>query len=630
MADRNILRTVEAAAILLFLVQAVRVLFSVLFGVIYDAVFAGPMSMSMVTSVLLALLAFLTPLLAPRRRRGIQLTLLVTSLLVFLSRISLTLNNPDIRLYSSLLIVAGGGLYAAALLRERAVSFPRLFIAAWAGDQLFRAFGHTFDITLRDGWLPYQIVISVALAVLSVVAFYSEVSRRPPRQAEGAPQRRLGFLGGLAIGAFIFLETSLLAFPNAIARWSGVRYSVLTPSLLLITLLPLLPGVQALRRRLFTKQVSGLLLSLLTCLCLAAGYLFQGVLAGIALLLAQLLVLLALPGALLSVRRGKRERIGLNLALGLVFFLLINFAFAFAFTYAYTLEFFRGAGLPIVLVAGLLATLPAARRRPSPTEEPSAWQRRWSAAGIVGIAALVILSAVFARPPALRLKDAGPKVRVGTYNIHYGYNTSWQFKLEEMARTIEESGADIVALQEVDACRITSYGVDDALWLGRRLGMEVVYQPTVEHLTGIALLSRFPEPQADGKLLTLRLEQTAIVRAQVEVGDDILDAYGIWLGLEPEERAVQLGEALDFIGEGPVAFGGDFNSTPDSPIYRQLVDAGFTDGAADDDASPTSPSEEPRNRIDYVWIRGLRPVGAKVLDSTASDHRMLVVEALLE
>ena len=124
MTNRNTLRTVEAAAILLFFVQAVRVLFSVLFGIIYDAVFAGPMSMSMVVSVLLALLAFLTPLLAPRRRRGIQLTLLVTSLVVFLSRISLTLNNPDLRLYSSLLIVAGGGLYVVALLRERAVAFP--------------------------------------------------------------------------------------------------------------------------------------------------------------------------------------------------------------------------------------------------------------------------------------------------------------------------------------------------------------------------------------------------------------------------------------------------------------------------------------------------------------------------
>ncbi len=426
------------------------------------------------------------------------------------------------------------------------------------------------------------------------------------------------------MGAVLFLETSLLAFPNALARWSGVSYSVLTPALMLVTLLPLLPGVQALPRRLLTKRGWGWLLILLTCLCLAAGYLMQGLPAGIALLLAQLLVLLALPGALISIRQGKRERIGLSLALGLVFFLLINFAFAFAFTYAYTLELFRGAGLPVVLVAGLLATLPTARLS---LEEPPARQRRRSAVGIAGITALVILSVVLARPPALRLKEAGPNVRVGTYNIHYGYNTPWQFQLEEMARTIEESGADIVALQEVDACRLTSYGVDDALWLGRRLGMEAIYQPTVEHLTGIALLSRFPVRQVEGKLLTSRLEQTAIVRAQVEVGDDVLDAYGIWLGLKPEERAVQLNEALDFIGDGPSTFGGDFNSTPDSPTYRRLVDAGFTDGAAAFDASPTSPSETPRERIDYLWIRGLRPVDAKVLDSTASDHRMVVVEA---
>jgi len=633
MENRNILRTVEAAAVLLFFVQAVRVLFSVLFGIIYDAVFAGPMTLSMVVSVLLALLAFLTPLLAPRRRRGIQLTLLITSLLVFLSRIPLTLNNPDLRLYSSLLIVAGAGLYAAALLRERAIAFPGVIIAALAGDQLFRALGNTFDITLRDGWLPVQIIISVALAVVSGVAF-----SRPPGESQGTPERRLGLLGGLAVGAFLFLETSLLAFPNALARWSGVSYSVLTPLLLLITLLPLLPGVRGALRRLLTKPGWGLLLSLFACLCLAVGYFLQGVLAGIALLLAQLLVLLALNVALLSVRQGKRERVGLNLALGLLFFLLINFAYAFAFTYAYTLQVFRGAGLPIVLVAGFLATLPAARRRPSLGEESPVHQQRWSTAGIGAIAALVILSAVFARPPALQLK-AGPGVRVGTYNIHYGYNTPWQFQLEAMARTIEESGADIVALQEVDACRLTSYGVDDALWLGRRLGMEAIYQPTVEHLTGIALLSRFPVRQTEGKLLTSRLEQTAIVRAQVEVGDELLAAYGIWLGLEPEERAVQLSEALDFIGPSPAVLGGDFNSTPDSPIYRQLVDAGFTDGAAAFDASPTSPSAplppkvggiEGGERIDYVWIRGLRPVAAKVLDSTASDHRMVVVEAFGE
>jgi endonuclease/exonuclease/phosphatase family metal-dependent hydrolase len=249
------------------------------------------------------------------------------------------------------------------------------------------------------------------------------------------------------------------------------------------------------------------------------------------------------------------------------------------------------------------------------------------------IALLVIVCAVFAWPPTPQMKEAGPSVRVGTYNIHYGYNTDWGFYLEEMARTIEESGADIVALQEVDAGRITSYGVDDALWLARRLRMGVVYQPTVEHLTGIALLYRFPLQRAEGQLLTSRLEQTGIVHAQVTVGGEPLDAYGLWLGLEPEERAAQLTDALAFIaGEGPAVLGGDFNSTPDSPVYRRLVEAGFSDPfiAGGFEPSPTSPAESPQERIDYVWMRGLSAVDAQVLDSTASDHRMVVIEARLE
>jgi len=201
-----------------------------------------------------------------------------------------------------------------------------------------------------------------------------------------------------------------------------------------------------------------------------------------------------------------------------------------------------------------------------------------------------------------------------------------------MARTIEDSGADVVALQEVDAGRLTSYSVDNALWLSRRLGMGAFYQPTVEHLTGIAVLYRFPLQEAAGRLLTSRLEQTGIIRARLTVGGEPLDAYGIWLGLKPEERAVQLGEALDFIVAGPAVFGGDFNSKPDSPIYQRLTEAGFVDPfiAAGFEPSLTSPSEEPKERIDYVWIRGLRPVDARVLESTASDHRMVVVEASLE
>jgi hypothetical protein len=71
MKERATLRFVEATAVFLFTLQAIRVLFSVLFGVIYDAVFAGPMTPMVIGIHLLLLLAFLSPLFAPRR--GVRL-----------------------------------------------------------------------------------------------------------------------------------------------------------------------------------------------------------------------------------------------------------------------------------------------------------------------------------------------------------------------------------------------------------------------------------------------------------------------------------------------------------------------------------------------------------------------------
>jgi len=63
--------------------------------------------------------------------------------------------------------------------------------------------------------------------------------------------------------------------------------------------------------------------------------------------------------------------------------------------------------------------------------------------------------------------EEGKQFRAATYNVHYGYDTSWQLQLEAQAQAIEAAGADIVALQEVDTGRPTSYMVDDARWLAR-------------------------------------------------------------------------------------------------------------------------------------------------------------------
>ncbi len=177
---------------------------------------------------------------------------------------------------------------------------------------------------------------------------------------------------------------------------------------------------------------------------------------------------------------------------------------------------------------------------------------------------------------------------------------------------------------------MTSYAADDAYYLARRLGMSVAYLPTVEHLTGIALLYRGEAESIDSRLLTSLQEQTGIVHAHLKIGDQPLDAYGIWMGLSDEDTLRQIDEALDFIGENsPATFGGDFNAEPDSSVVQAVHQAGFGDPfliLGFDPPPPTDPAIDPQKRIDYVFTRELIPISAVVLPSLASDHRMVVVE----
>lgn len=620
MRNSSSLRTLEATAVLLFLTQAVRVLFSVLFGLIYDGIFSETVPFSTLGFVMLfAVGAFLAPLAAgPRNRRPL---LLATALFAALARTPLTINAPAVRLWSSVLIIGAAGMYTATLLRERPRAFPAGLVLALALDQFIRAAGDTYDVGLRGWWLPVQAAVSLATCAVAWLAS-SRSPAAPP--AEGA----ISLTGGLALGALLFLETSLLGFPNAVARWSQVDYAVVAPLLMLTTLLTALPPARRTARRLLRGPLGGLGLLFLSLAGLAAGRTVGGA-AGLAGMLAAQFLLLLVPFGLIEPRR--RERTGLWLALGMLLFLTLSFALAFTFTYPYTIPAFRGLGLPVALTAAFLAALPALA---SATPQPDTRGLKLEPIhGLLTIATVLVVAA-FAWPTAPMLPQPGEDgpFRVGTYNIHYGYDTHWRFNLEEIARTIEYSGADVVMLQEVDTCRITSYGVDDALWLARRLGMREVYGPALEGLSGIALLTRFPIVDADTQLLASQLEQTAIVHAHVQVGGRPLHAYGVWMGLEPEERARQLDDALAVIGDAsPAVLGGDFNATPESPTCARIRAAGFDDPFAVGgfEPFPTSPAVGPAKRIDFVWARGLDVRDAQVLDSLASDHRMVVVELAL-
>ncbi|MEW6568863.1 MAG: endonuclease/exonuclease/phosphatase family protein [Chloroflexota bacterium] len=622
MGQARLLRILEATSVLLFFLQALRVIFSVLFGIIYDQVFAGTPNAWLVISVLLVLLALLAPAAAPAawsRRWLAWMAILAT-----LARVALSVNDATIRYWSSLIVLAAGGLYLTGMLIARRPMVLPTIVGAILVDQGLRAAGQTYDLSLQPGWLPVQAVWAAGVVVLSLVL---------TRQPVGGDQHpsRLSAWAGLGLGGALFLETSLLALPNAVARWSATAYPVHVLALMVVTLLPLFPHARFAFNRLVTEwPVARAGLAVLLPGLLMAAYFVPGLPSATALVLAQALALGVL--ACLIDGRAKRQRsTGGMLALGLSFLLLLNFLNAFAFTYPYSLPAMRGLGWAVYLAAGLAAAAGVAAQTPQPVP----WKDLDNRMPVEWFTAVVSLGVaiVFTWPqPASPLPESG-RIRLATYNIHYGYDVDWHFNLDQMAEAIEAEAVDVIALQEVDTGRLTSYAVDDALYLARRLRMNVAYLPTVEHLTGIAVLYPGQAFEVERQLLTSLQEQTGIIRVALHLPDQTLSAHGIWMGLSDEDTSRQIREALDFIGgRTPASFGGDFNAEPGSPVVETVLEAGFEDPfqlLGIEPAPPTDPAIDPVERIDYVWLRGLRPTRAWVAESLASDHRMVVVEVEL-
>jgi endonuclease/exonuclease/phosphatase family metal-dependent hydrolase len=612
---------IEVTAVSLFFYQALRVLFSVLFGLIYDALLDASLSMAIVGLVLVILvLALLAPLAGPRRPQGRRLALVLAALAVFVARVLLTPNEPAVRLVAALVIVAGTGLYLVTALRSRAGTLVEGLILGLLLDQVLRAAGYTFDISLRPDWLLGQVILSGALCLLAVWLY-----RRGPEEMQG-PVAPPGLSIGLVWGGWLFLETSLLAFPNAMARWSGEDYLLFALALPLL-LLAIWLGARLWRTR-WGWFDGGLVLAAL-CAGLGLGYVLDGTLAAAGLMVAQLAAMVALISAFSAPNQGGRDVLGPALALGNIVYLVLGFAYAFTFTYAYTLELFRDMGLMVFLVAGVLTGVPILLLPAVKGRMPWPSVARWLVALVGALILAAFVLAIEGGPWQPRQAATG-SLRAATYNIHYGYDSQWHLSLDAQAQAIEHSGADVVMLQEVDTARPTSYMIDNAMWLARRLDMTEVYLPTMEHLTGIALLSRYPVRYTETLLLPSKLEQTGIIWAELDVGGMPLNASATWLGLTPDERGRQLDTALMLVTvhPGPALFGGDLNATPDSLVYARIAAAGFEDPFASLGlgSPPTSPAVDPEKRIDFVWLRSLVPTQAEVLDSTASDHRLVVVE----
>ena len=204
--------------------------------------------------------------------------------------------------------------------------------------------------------------------------------------------------------------------------------------------------------------------------------------------------------------------------------------------------------------------------------------------------------------------------------------------LERTARTIEALHPDIVLLQEVDRGAARTGGVDQAGWLGTRLGMRSGFVPFMDFdggAYGMGILSRLPlEGCRTLALPPGRHEPRTALDATVRLPDgravQVVGVHLDWLENDQERfaQATALVEQLATI-DGPLVAAGDFNDQPPSRTI-ELVRRTLTEVPKPGDAHLTFPADTPTIEIDYVWSRGdmLRPRGATVIDErVASDHR---------
>ncbi|MEO6594686.1 MAG: endonuclease/exonuclease/phosphatase family protein [Planctomycetota bacterium] len=234
-------------------------------------------------------------------------------------------------------------------------------------------------------------------------------------------------------------------------------------------------------------------------------------------------------------------------------------------------------------------------------------------------------------------------VRLVCWNVHHGRGLDNRVDPDRIAAELRSLEVDLVCLQEVDVGVARSGGIDLPAELAARLGFHAAFGKNIDYQGGDygnAVLSRWPIELAHNhhyRMLRAN-EQRGLLQVRVTAGGRVLWVMSTHLDYRPDdaERLSNASEILQRCSElrgAPVIVAGDFNDLPGSPVHQALcatrIDAFAVVGTG---TGASYPAATPTKRIDWVLLGNdgsITAIAAKVVDSTASDHRPVVVDLLL-
>jgi endonuclease/exonuclease/phosphatase family metal-dependent hydrolase len=236
-------------------------------------------------------------------------------------------------------------------------------------------------------------------------------------------------------------------------------------------------------------------------------------------------------------------------------------------------------------------------------------------------------------------------IRVATYNIHkgvQGVGPQRRLEIHNLAHAVEQLDADVVCLQEVRKLhrREEQYfsqwpDLPQADFLAPE-GYEAVYRTNAftrhgEH--GNAILSRWPVVAHQHEDISdHRFEQRGLLHVEVMVHGRAVHVVVVHLGLIRASRVRQVAQLQRFIEReipptAPLLVAGDFNDW--GALVQRALRATHLK-TFEGTGQSTYPARLPLVQLDYVYARGLTPLGVQVPRGRIwwrmSDHLPLIAE----
>jgi endonuclease/exonuclease/phosphatase family metal-dependent hydrolase len=231
-------------------------------------------------------------------------------------------------------------------------------------------------------------------------------------------------------------------------------------------------------------------------------------------------------------------------------------------------------------------------------------------------------------------KEQEIKLKIMTYNMHRGIGKNGRLDLNAIADVIQNSGAGIIALQEVERHSIRTVFQDQIKQLSVNTDMNYAYGKSINVLNGEygnGLLSKYPIEEYKVYDLPSFSEQRTVLRAVINIGSHQLAVYNAHLGLKVAEQKDQIdfimqmmeAETMDYI------LMGDMNSKSDK---LTLITDSMKDCAKGSEKLQQSTFDEKdvKERIDYIFVSSdIEVTNYDVLISEASDHYPVVSEIVV-